>query len=620
MTAKWHADVEMLDAIGFKTQPWKASADSQSLELPTLDVNWLMAQPALPYIVQLVPTQLLYRSLQAQGFEDSLEVLEHIRGETLVRLLDYELWTVPEGQNNFLTPDEDVSADRFLQWVKLWNEISPEFAAERFVELEESVIVGCLTALCEIVPVGLNRQQEELSDDYWMTPDNKFGLKIKTNGESDFEILHGFIHALYSKDVRIAQQILSYSAMMIREEALEDARRWRQGRLEDQGFLSSDEARSLLAPRGKKQILEMIKNAVENIDNIETSDALNQKEKDELVIAHPRDREESLNRIRDFVSSLQEDELRQEMESILGPEEILRLVGNSQPPTEILVNDEEAVETFVEKIVNDTHTLLVQLEAHSAKLLNQRQGDSTQLLFDRVMNKVSEFEPALALSWKSRLARTTNVLAVAMGVAKETAELGRVLMAVRGCLNIGLQKISREPAAFGVQIAARKGASAQFSPDDEHAAFLVLKAVGPEVLFQVGWQSLQELAQDALRSILGVLEAEETRANVAAHYDVRLSDGQLIKIPVMKLLEQGRYLEVRKWLTGLGDVFVESIAHILLSTVNRLPVFPIILDEEGKVTRGTTDIRPYETIEDTEKTRGFLAGLSSVRSAMALEE
>lgn len=621
MTRKWQADVEMLDAIGFKTQPWKSQENADSLELPTLDVNWLVAQPTLPYIVQLVPTQVLYRSLQAQGFEDSLEVLEHVRGETLVRLLDYELWTAREAQSNFLTPDEDLSADRFLQWIKLWNEISPEFAAERVIELEESVIVGCLTALCEIVPVGLNRQQEELGDDYWMTPDNKFGLKIKTTGESDFEILHAFVHSLYSKDVRVAQQILAYSAMMIREEALEEARRWRQGRLEDQGFLSSDEARSLLAYRNKKQIHEMVQAASSSHQRVERSDLEESVERTEFAVVDPGAWEESLNRVREFARGLQEDELRQEMESVLGPDEIRRLVGNSQPATEILVNDEEAVEAYVEKIVADTHVLLAQLEAHNSKLLKIRENESQRLLFDRVMAQLSEFDSAVAVSWKSRLARTTNIVAVAMGVAKESAELGRVLLAVRGCLNIGLQKLSRDPSAFGFTFASRKGATAaQSSLDDEQAALSVLKTVGPEVLFQVGWQSLQELAREGLQSVLQHLKGSEQKEKFISEYEVHLSDGELLRIPVMKLLEQGRFLEVRKWLSALDGLFVESIAHVLFSTVNRLPVFPIILDEEGEVTRGKTDVRPYETVEDIESTRTFLTGLSSVQRAMVRGE
>jgi len=259
---KWQRELDAIDALGLKSQPWKISDANESVVLPHLDIDWLISQPLLPYLVQALPTQLLQRSLQAHGLEDSLEVIETIRGEALVRLMDYELWAVPGAGDKFLSPDEDLSAERFIQWVKLWNEISPDFAAERLLELDEEVIIGSLTAACEIIPVGLNRMQEELSDDYWMTPDNKFGLKIKTTNEADFEIVHGLVHSLYRKDVRLAQKVLSYSAMLIRDESLEEARRWRQGRLEDQGYVPSDEARSLLLPRTQKRLSDMVKLAL----------------------------------------------------------------------------------------------------------------------------------------------------------------------------------------------------------------------------------------------------------------------------------------------------------------------------------------------------------------------
>lgn len=611
---KWQRDLDALEAVGFKTQAWKSSDSNDSVLLPTLDINWLIAQPTLPYLVQLLPTHLLHRSLQNHGLEDSLEVIDCIRGDALVRLLDYELWTSLEGATGFLTPEEDLSADRFVQWIKLWNEISPEFAAERLLELDEGVIVGCLTALCEIIPVGLNRHQEELNDDYWMTPDNKFGLKIKTTEQSDFEILYGFIHSLYSKDIRTAQQVLAHSAMIIREEALEEARRWRQGRLEDQGFLSADEARSLLSPKNHKEMAALIQIALKiQQSKIDSLPAVSLANSDSKIKSTDADASDT---IRELMRNMDQEVLRQEIETMLGREEVVRLVGSANIQTELFLDAEEVIETFVEKVVVDTNNLLARLESHNAKALKLRPvaGD---LLFDRVMAKISEYEPSLAIEWKSRLARTTNGVSVALGVSNEASELGRVLSAVRGCLNIGLEKLLKAPESFGINWENIEISGQDDGLVDPRAVALV-KAVGPEALFQVGWQALQELARAALESVVfAATSSAKEGQKLTDAYSIRLSDGESVSVPVIQLLNRGRYLEVRKWLQRAVSEFDPALQHVLLSTVNRLPVFPIILLEENGVIRGSTIVKPYEVVQEIDNTMEFLSKLSSVVRAMS---
>jgi hypothetical protein len=614
---KWQRELDAVDALGLKNQPWKISDMNDTVVLPHLDVDWLIAQPLLPYLVQILPTQLLHRSLQAHGLEDSLEVIETIRGDSLVRLMDYELWTLPGVGDKFLSPDEDISAERFIQWVKLWNEITPDFAAERLLELDEGVIVGCLTAACEIIPVGLNRKQEELTDDYWMTPDNKFGLKIKTSNEADFEIVHGLVHSLYRKDVHLAQKVLAYSAMLIRDESVEEARRWRQGRLEDQGYVPSDEARVLLLPKTRKELKALVKLAMHREQSVHEplkpgASALN------ISTAAPTIDDETIERLRQMVTAMDADHLTYEIRNLLPEDDLIRLIGTAQIEPEMFVQDENVIECFVDKLTNDLGSLLLRFEAHGAKQLKlkvSRQG----LLFDHAMAEMSEHEPALALQWKARLARTTNAVSTALGAANDPSELGRILSVVRGSLNIGLERLLSQPKSFELDFDA-VNLAVEETAENIPSAVALLRSVGPEALFQVGWQSLQELAALALDSLIQHSGNNgKNKADVASEYTVTLSDGETLKLPVMSLLKAGRYLEVRKWLrnTLAGDAALE---HVLLSTVNRLPVFPIILVEENGVTRGKTDVKPYETLQETEITKGFLAQLSSLVGSAGQEE
>lgn len=606
VSQKLQREVDALESIGFGTQAWKVSDSGSTLTLPVLDVNWLIAQPLLPYFVHVVPTHLLYRSLTEHGLEDSLEVIECIQGETLVRLLDYDLWQSVESAAGFLSAAEDLSADRFLQWVKLWNEISPEFAAERLLDLEEEVIFGCLSAVCEIVPVGLNRQQEELNDDYWMTPDNKFGLKIKTPDESAFEIVHGLVHALYKKDVRLAQQVLAHSAMLIRDEIVEDARRWRQGRLEDQGFLQSDEARHLLLRRGQKSLEKMIQTALSQHNTTMTSDKPGATQ--DAVLAELGRDEEASARIHEVVRKLNSDALQSEIMLHLPSDEIRQLTGHETVQHEILAEEGELVEAFAEKIASDCRLLLAKLEAHNSKLRNLR-AEKTELLIDEVMSLLSEKQPMRAVEFKSRIARISNGVLAAFGVVQESTGVARVLQALRGAMNIGMERALAHPESLGLSavLEDEQGENAE-------RALVLFNALGPEVVFQLGWQALQDLGEDVVQTVLAA-----QKPSAAQVCSVTLTDGATVQLPVAQLLQGGRYLELRRWLQSVLPVEASSLRHVLLSTVNRLPLFPILLLEESHVTRGSTEVKPYESLQEVEVTRDFLSSLPSIMGAMSQE-
>ncbi|MEY2987799.1 MAG: hypothetical protein RJB13_1320 [Pseudomonadota bacterium] len=606
VSRKLQREVDALESIGFGTQAWKVSDLGAELTLPALDVNWLISQPLLPYFVHIVPTHLLYRSLTEHGLEDALEVIECIQGETLIRLLDYDLWQSPDDSAGFLSPSEDLSPDRFLQWVKLWNEVAPDFAAERLLDLEEEVIFGCLSAVCEIVPVGLNRQQEELNDDYWMTPDNKFGLKLKTPDEAAFEVVYGLVHSLYRKDVRLAQQVLAHSAMLIRDEVIEDARRWRQGRLEDQGFLQSDEARHLLLRRGQKSLQQMIQTALNQRNN----DRVPEKpgaSSDAIPMPTTRD-EVAISRIHDFVRKLNHETLQLEISVHLPASDIQRLIGHDAVQQEVISEEEELVEAFAEKITNDCTLLLEQLELHNSKILKLRQNKNT-LLIDEVIGLLAQKKSAQAVEFKSRIARISNGVLAAFGVVQESTGVARVLHALRGAMNIGLERALAQPESLGLSSVL----------DDEQGesveqALLVMSVLGPEVVFQIGWQALKDLAEDAVHSVVA---ASDNRGESLCN--VKLSDGEVIQLPVVQLLQGGRYLELRRWLQSALPVEATSLRHVLLSTVNRLPLFPILLLEGNNVTRGTTEVRPYETMQEVEVTKDFLLSLPRIIGAMSQE-
>lgn len=608
VSRKLQREVNAIEALGFGTQPWRVADDGADVTIPLFDVNWLIAQPLLPYLVHIVPTHLLYRSLTEHGLEDSLEVLECVRGETLVRLLDYDLWHSNDYTSSFLGANEDVSAERFLQWVKLWNEISPEFAVERLLDLDEEVIFSCLTAACEIVPVGLNRQQEELSDDYWMTPDNKFGLKIKSADEAAFEVVHGLVHSLYKKDVRLAQQVLAHSAMLIREEVVEDARRWRQGRLEDQGFLPSDEARHLLVRKSHKALENLVKTALKQHKVSSDSEGpapAGSVDSQAASGAAAGPDEDTVERIHDVVQKLNPDVLQQEITAHLTQGDIVRLTGRSVIQEDLVAEEEDLIRAFSEKIVDECQRLLMRLDAHNLK--KKTQDEQPTRLIDRVLFILSDSEPEIALEMKARVARISNGVLAAFGVVQGSSDVGRILSALRGSLNIGLERALKHPESLGIDLPLN-------GQSDESAVHL-LKALGPEAVFQIGWQTLQDLVEDAVQAVLSALPD-----HASVTFKIQLEDSTQLQLPVEQLLPAGRYLELRRWLQSVLPDASISLRHVLLSTVNRLPLFPILLSEDVGVTHGSAELKPYESIQEIDLMKEFIESLPNFVTAASQEE
>lgn len=615
VTERLERELLALDALGFKSQPWKSDSETASaIAASTIDIDWLVAQRELPYLVQTLPPHLLYRSLMNHGIEDSLEVLEWVRGEALVRVLDYDLWVTAQSGGNVLAESEQPSGERFIQWIRWWNEVSPEFAAQRVVEFDEGLIIGCMTAACEIIPVGLHRSQEELADDYWVTPDNRFGLKMKTMDEGDFEVFHQFVHSLYKQDIRLAQTILAHSAMLVREESVEEARRWRAARLEEQGFLSADEARHLLNPKSNKQLTDVIRTAVKTEPLRYSARPLEFASESAVPLRSDAD-EELRERLVEFVQKRDVDELAAEIEKTLGTGEIVRFIGTSAPQSEMLVQDEDVIDAFVDKVTKQTAQILLSLEAQKMRDFRaavQRSNDV--FLFDATMAWLSEHQLEKIVDYKTRIARTTNAVAAALGVSNEPSELSRVLVAVHGCLNVGLERLTRDPDRFllGEELGT---VNAQFALPEIAKSSAILTAVGPEAVFQVGWQTLQELASDALQMLVYTVDNnDKLKSKIGSDYVIQLSDGQAVRLSVLQLHSRGRYLEVRKWLSDLEPFFDISVHHILKSTLNRLPVFPILMSEGNSGTRGTTAVKPYERLEEVEKVRVFVGRLPQMVS------
>ena len=206
-----------------------------------ITIEWLVEQKNLPVLVQTLPPHSLFLLLRSSDLHENLELVEWIRGKPLQKILDFDVWTFDTSLST-----EDISEHAVMVWVQAWLAIGKSFTAERFFELEEETQSLILTKFFTILPDSIANIDDQIRDNWMKTPDNRFFLQPVSSDGTDFEFLSQFVDALYSYDMGKAGFVFSVASLLIRQETLELAQKWRNARLADQGFVPQDEARAIL--------------------------------------------------------------------------------------------------------------------------------------------------------------------------------------------------------------------------------------------------------------------------------------------------------------------------------------------------------------------------------------
>lgn len=569
-------DIKGNEASGLRNMPWKAANDNP-LAPRVLDFNWLISQPLLPFLVNHIPPQTLYLSLMEHGLEDSVEVIEWLRGGQLAKVLDFDLWD--ERANG----DADVNPARALDWVRAWFEVGPQFAADRFCELEEETIVLVCSRFLDIRPEGVAQLPEgESADDYWTTMDGRFHLKVTDANPESFELVHALVDALYRKDVKLAQSILAHSAMLIRDETLEDGKRWRRARLADAGFVEKDEAISMLTSQGVDQLLKLAPLAVEVEKKRGSTSIEFENESDELDRAR--------------LLELEDDQRYSTVQSVLGAEKILSLCGFS-PKAEDVAEDEAVLEVAVETIGRQCEHLLSIWQTQPLRI----KGEG-RLSIESGLAYIAQEDEEKAASLKSRIARIANSFLAATQQTLDSDGLARALTLARGAMNIGLQLCDRNREVLTLNSLAKVDT-------ERHAQ--IIEAIGPEYLFKLGWAKISEVSHTVAQRFEELaLQFPQSLAFLSKPLNIRFDDGTSCLLHLSSLVKRGRFTEVRTWLSESESLFPTEIFFVVSSLLNRVPFYPEVLNSSDNH-RASQARKPFEDIEEVERALALVEGLGA---------
>jgi hypothetical protein len=267
---------------------------------------------------------------------------------------------------------------------------------------------------------------------------------------------------------------------LIREESLEDALRWRAGRIADEGFLQKEEAIELLNSQASrhKNIKKWI---LESRELAQKRAAVQAKQKSfhaPLPQSVSMEFPEMFEHIHTMLCKMPPQEGVRYIAQATGSAGISKLIGsNHNIPTEQFYTDEDFLNEASEEILGACQSLLIQ---HDFSAQTER---SAQLLIEHALIQYGERESSRFVELKSHIARIANmVFSATSSFSYNETEILHCLLTVRGAINVGLEALLSLPEEYHL---VRK------KTNDIDQCVDFINELGMDTIFYLGWESIK---------------------------------------------------------------------------------------------------------------------------------
>lgn len=216
---------------------WKPSAPPSGI-LAGVDIDQLSQHPDIKKIVPLLPTQSLYYAIKQKGYGECLDVLAHLSNDQVTRIVDYEAW-----QRDTLAPT------RAFALLQNFAEISSEQLYSRFSEMDEEYQLALLAGRIRVYefddPMAV---PEELAENIAAMPCRKVYYEILTDDKVIYEAIEAIIQAAIAHNMRYAYALIAHASYNPPNESEAQALRFRNARLEEDGFVTFEEGLQSFLP------------------------------------------------------------------------------------------------------------------------------------------------------------------------------------------------------------------------------------------------------------------------------------------------------------------------------------------------------------------------------------
>ncbi|MBU1059429.1 MAG: hypothetical protein KJ804_14035 [Proteobacteria bacterium] len=185
-----------------------------------------------------------YYIVRELGFDQALPILLKLDHLQLEACIDLDCW------NRY-----DFDVDGLDEWLATLSLAGPEALAETFLSLDYVVQLLFLAKTVTVYDPDTDQVPEkdkEKGTSRAMTPDGFYLLELKV--EMGLK-LHPFtlLDALYQYDLTATHQLLSEVRVDLSTQIEEEALRFRNGRMQDIGFVTPDEAATLFSQPASRQ-------------------------------------------------------------------------------------------------------------------------------------------------------------------------------------------------------------------------------------------------------------------------------------------------------------------------------------------------------------------------------
>jgi hypothetical protein len=230
--------IRSLDS-GWRSLVWRDPFSSKNSQLTTtVDLNAILHGEDPEALAHAVPRRDMYLAIVAAGAEEALDVLPLLSDEQFVSIIDNEAWR-----------DGHLAVHQAIRWLDLYKHLGPEQLYKRFRQLDEEYQVAFLNPYIEMVDEeAFEKLPQEEQDRFTALPCNTLWWKVKGGDEKVQEFVSSLIGASISEDAAYVYSLLGMSAMLPPNEQEALLKQFRDARLEEDGFVSTEESLELFAP------------------------------------------------------------------------------------------------------------------------------------------------------------------------------------------------------------------------------------------------------------------------------------------------------------------------------------------------------------------------------------
>lgn len=237
---------------GFHHLPQKK--DSYSRDLVVVDLEGLMARPDRAEVIPTIPAQQLYLAFKTEGIAENHEALAYLNAEQLTRIMDYDCW-----------PEQKLSRKAVFNWLQHFDNFGPGALYQAYRRLDEEYQISLMQGLVRVYDLEeVEKLPHDIRDRLYPYPGHEFFYDIMSEDETEITFVNNLFNSCLAGQMEYAFALMQHATFDVPNEAEHQLAQFRQARLEEDGFVTAEEAQTCFLPFN----LEAYKNRWEKLGEL----------------------------------------------------------------------------------------------------------------------------------------------------------------------------------------------------------------------------------------------------------------------------------------------------------------------------------------------------------------